>query len=269
MKPSWPEPELSIGRELEALDSSHRCWDIKGPVLDLATRIYGAVQEELDLRSAYLVERERVHKPVLFQMYMTGRRSQDANPTLLFSCSREQPRRRAKEVVKDSGILREHPAVRLAHSKRLPQAPTPFRILVGSMKRIQTEGGGLFGDVYCISPVDRTCGVPVFTRRKDGSFRKATIGGIVQFGDTYYGLTVAHTFVHDESKFAEDGDDESSDMECSFDSDDDFSTKERREQADRRYYSSESGSQRSKDFSSFRTATLSQDLQHIDGMFCI
>jgi hypothetical protein len=262
-KPSWPQPELSIGRELEALDRSHRCWDIKGPVLELATKICGAVQRELDLRAEYLVERERIRKPVLFRMYMTGRRKEEANPTLLFSCSREQPRKRAKEVVKESGILREHPAVRLAHSKRLPQAPTPFRILVGPMNKIATEGGGLFGEVYCISPVDRTCGVPVFVRRKDGSFRKATIGGIVQLGDTYYGLTVAHTFVDDGFESAEDSDDDSCDMECSFDSDDDNSSEDPRERV-AGHPTYESGSHGSREFISFRTATLSKALQYID-----
>lgn len=271
-KPSWPQPELSIGRELEALDSAHRCWDIKGPVLELATRIYAAVQKELDLRADYLVQRERIRKPVLFRMYMTGRRQEEANPTLLFSCSREQPRKRAKEVVKESGILRDHPTVRLAHRKRLPQAPTPFRILVGPMNKIATGGSELFGEVYCISPVDRTCGVPVFMRRRDGSFRKATIGGIVQLGGTYYGLTVAHTFVDDGSESGADSDDDSSDMECSFDSEDEISSEEPREPAARfeggRHPRRESGSHGPREFSSFRTATLSRALQHIDGELC-
>jgi hypothetical protein len=269
-KPSWPQPELSIGRELEALDSSRRCWDIKGPVLDLATKIYSLVQKELDLRSDYLVERERIRKPVLFRMYMIGRRQEDANPTLLFSCSREQPRKRAKEVVRDSGILREHPAIRLVHSKRLPQTPMPFRILVGSMEKIQAEGGGLFGEVYCITPVDRTCGVPVFTRRKDGSFRKATIGGIVQLGDIYYGLTVAHTFIDDDLENTEESDDDSLGMDCSFDSDDDFSAEEQLATRieGRHEPRRESGFHGSREVSSFRTATLSQALQHIDGRVC-
>jgi hypothetical protein len=270
-KPKWPQPELSIGTELEAPDRSHRCWDIKGPVLELATSMYREVKRELDLRSDYLTAGEPIICHVVFGMYMIGRRKEEANPTLLFSCSREQPRKRAKEVVKESGILRDHPAVRLAHSKRLPQSRMPFRILVGHMKGVSAGAIDAFGEVYCISPVDRTCGVPVFMRRKDGSFRKATIGGIVQLGDTYYGLTVAHSFVDDGFEINDASDDGSSDMECSFDSDDDDSVPDELGWASRaeeppRHRERGSGYRGSRDFSLFRTASLSKALNVMDGM---
>ena len=201
---------------------------------------------------------------------MTGRRKEEANPTLLFSCSRVQPRRRAKEVVKQSKVLQDHPAIRLAHSKRPPQALRPFRLLVGPMKRVERGGVETFGEVYCISPVDRTCGVPVLISRKDGSFRKATIGGIVQLDDKYYGLTVAHTFVDDGFQSTGESDDDFSDMECSFDSDDDLSGPNEDGRASRieeyqRYSGRDQGYRSSREFSSFRTATLSKALQHIDG----
>ena len=272
-KPTWPNPELSIGRELEALDASHKCWETVGPVLELENSIWDEVKRLLDLRWDYLIEGERIVDPLLFRMYMIGRRKEEANPTLLFSCSRLQPRKRAKEVVKQSRILQDHPAIRLAHSKRPPQALRPFRLLVGPMKGVQRGEVETFGEVYCISPVDRTCGVPVFMRRKDGSFRKATIGGIVQLDDTYYGLTVAHTFVDDGFQSIEESDDDFSDMECSFDSDDDLSRSSEDGRASRieepqRHPGHDQGYRTSREFSSFRTATLSKALQHIDGRSC-
>ena len=233
-KPAWPQPELSIGMELQALDRSHRCWETIGPVLDLAQeRILPAVKALLEERQGYLTEREPIKRPVTFEMYMIGRRREEANPTLLFCCSREQPRRRAKEVVKASQILRDHPALRIVHSNRSPQARTPIHVYVGPMKGIETGGENSFGEVYCVSPVDRTCGVPVFMRRKDGSCRKATIGGIVQFDDKYFGLTVAHAFTDDGLETTKESEDEISDMDCSFDSDDDLSAPDERQSAAR------------------------------------
>ena len=269
-KPAWPQPELSCGRELEALDGSHRCWEVTGPVSGLAKTIYGEVKNLLDLRSDYLIERERIIEPVLFSMYMTGRRKEEANPTLLFSCTRIQPRKRAKEVVKESGILKDHPAIRLAHSKRPPQALRPFRILVGSSKDINQ--GGTFGEVYCISPVDRTCGVPVVMRRKDRSFRNATIGGIVQLDNTYYGLTVAHAFDDDTGEGASDSDEGFSDLDCSFDSEGDFSEPEVPENPNQsarpeRHHNRGRRTREEQEISSFGTQSLSRALQHIDGVF--
>jgi hypothetical protein len=136
------------------------------------------------------------------------------------------------------------------------------------MKGIEAGGVEAFGEVYCISPVNRTCGVPVFMRRKDGSFRKATIGGIVQFNDKYYGLTVAHTFVDDELESAEESEDDFSDLDCSFDSGDDLSAPDERESAARFEQPERHTDHSPREFLSFRTATLSQALQHIDGKSC-
>ena len=268
-KLTWPQPELSIGKELEALDRSHRCWETIGPVLDLAQKsIFPAVKALLEERQDYLTEREPIKSPVTFEMYMTGRRKEEANPTLLFCCSRVQPRKRAKEVVKTSQILRDHPALHIAHSKRSPQARTPIRVFVGPMKGIKVGGVEAFGEVYCISPVNRTCGVPVFMRRKDGSFRKSTIGGIVQFNDQYYGLTVAHPFIDDGLESAEESEDDFSDLDCSFDSGDDLSAPHDRESAARFEQPERHPGHGSRESMSFRTATLSQALQHIDGKTC-
>ena len=269
MKPSWPQPELSIGRELEALDQSHRCWETIGPALDLALEIiFPAVKALLEEQQDYLTERERIKSPVTFEMYMSGRRKEEANPTLLFCCKREQPRKRAKEVVKGSQILRDHPALRLAHSKRSPQARTSIRIYVGLMRGVETGDADSFGEVYCIAPVDRTCGVPVFVRRKDGSFRKATIGGIVQFDEKYYGLTVAHTFADNGIHSGEETEQAFSDMECSIDSDDNLSAPNEQLPAARFEEPRRPPRRNPREFSSFRTAAPSKALLKIDGKSC-
>jgi hypothetical protein len=124
--------------------------------------------------------------------------------------------------VKESRILEEHPAIRLADSKRPPQALRPFRVLVGETRpfgSIETRPDQFLERIYFISPAERACGVPVLTRRKDGVFRKTTIGGTVIVGDIHYGITVAHAFLESDSKNSEDLEEESSDIECEFDDD--------------------------------------------------
>ena len=236
-KASWPNAELSAGGELSSFDRSHRCWETVGPALDLANRISREVRKLLDERYAYLNDGEPIDSYVSFGLYMIGRRKEKSNPTLLFICPRPSPRKRAKELVKESNILQGYPpGIRLAEGIRTPyrilnrSSPTlsPFRLLVGGDQRYSSTGKEPEPrNIYCISPVDRTCGVPIFTKKSDGLFRKATIGGIVLLGDTYYALTVAHVFVDDDLVYGEDSEEEISDIGGEFDSDSESDSEER------------------------------------------
>jgi len=225
----WPDSERSSGRELEPLDKSHKCWEIIGPVLDLSTRILSQVRELLNERHACLTEAEPIIAPVVFGLYMTGRRKEQSSPVLLFSCIRPLPRRRAKELVKESRILANYPAIRLADSKRPPQALELLKILGGETgswanNTERHENGVQY--IYCLPMDTRASGFPVLTKNKSGGFRKTTIGGIVVLSGKYYGLTAAHPFF--ESRFEGDREAESdpSDMECEFDTESESSGNE-------------------------------------------
>jgi hypothetical protein len=58
----------------------------------------------------------------LLHRYMVGREPGVARPTLIFTCKRPKPRRRAMKFVKESDILHGHPKVALAESSTMPMA---------------------------------------------------------------------------------------------------------------------------------------------------
>lgn len=113
-KSQWPNPHLSIGTKCNRM-GSNKCWEASGPAQELFAQISQNVGDLLDARVEDIEEGEPVAGHVLiFGMYMIGKDIDTARPTLVFTCQRPKPRRRAIKFIKESEILKDHSKIALA-----------------------------------------------------------------------------------------------------------------------------------------------------------
>jgi hypothetical protein len=132
-KAQWPDPHLSIGTKCNQL-GGNECWKTIGPAQELFELVSKSIGDLLDARVEDLEEGEPLAGHILlFDMYMVGKSATTAQPTLLFTCQRPKPRRRAIKFVKESGILKGHPKVIFAESSIPPLATgtSYLRLLAG------------------------------------------------------------------------------------------------------------------------------------------
>jgi hypothetical protein len=197
-KAEWPDPKLSIGRECCSL-GRNRCWEVAGPAQTMSDCLFPKIKGLLESRNEYLNEKEPIPVAIILGFYMIGRVEQKSNPTLLVTCVKKVPRRKALNIIMESGVLSLYPGVLLAESARSPLSLRP----AVSLAMDDLEGD--FG-IY-LAPLNYSSnhlnGMRVYIQNKrDGSAasRSATIGGLVyseneQLERKYYGITVAHVFV--------------------------------------------------------------------------
>jgi hypothetical protein len=122
LKASWPDPHLSIGTKCNRMGVND-CWEAVGPAKALYAEIAPRIGKLLDDRMDELEEGEPVAVDILtFGMYMVGKTPKVARPTLLFTCQRKNPRRRAIRFVEQSSILKGKPKITLAESAIVPTA---------------------------------------------------------------------------------------------------------------------------------------------------
>ncbi|KUJ20175.1 uncharacterized protein LY89DRAFT_473235 [Mollisia scopiformis] len=133
-KSTWPNPELSIGSKCRRI-GDRECWEAVGPAQLLFNEISQSIGDLLDARVDEIEEGEPVAGNILtYGMYMIGREPTTARPTLIFTCERPKPRRRAIKFVKESEILKGRPKIALAESSVVPMAMgrNYLRLLAGS-----------------------------------------------------------------------------------------------------------------------------------------
>src|SRR5271154_5992478 len=93
-KAEWPDPELSIGRECRSV-GRNKCWEVSGPAQTVSNCIFPKVKCLLESRNEYLNEKEPVPVAIVLGFFMIGRTEKKSNPTLLFTCEKKIPRRKA------------------------------------------------------------------------------------------------------------------------------------------------------------------------------
>jgi len=197
-KSQMPDPEASIGKafNLKSLGAM-KCWDIKGPARDMWGRIEPEIRKILAHCAEDLVAQESIPLPMLVGMYIIGKDEQNAAPTILFSCQSRVLRRKAMKFVKRSNLFQTLQGVALAESSEAPlsMGSDEEQRYYNSVENLQMT------DVYITPPrsMGSLCGIPIFTPNEKGQpltfTRVATMGGVLQQGDSYYGLTVAHSFL--------------------------------------------------------------------------
>jgi hypothetical protein len=204
-KAQWPNPEASIGRPCCPL-GGNKCWEVIGPARDLSYSIQQRVKDLLESCNEYLNEGEPVPRLMMYGVYMVGKNEKDAMPTLIFSCESRTSRRKAVKLIKESPILNEFLGVRLATSSQPPISFQPLELMAldGEPRPVSLADGGPIGVLVSRShQAGNACGIPISinrqTRLNMANTRDATIGGILQTGNCFYGLTVAHPFFRTEN----------------------------------------------------------------------
>lgn len=192
----WPEPEQSTGTQCRRM-GGNECWQAIGPAEQMNKELSKDIRKLLEERNEDIREGEPVDFYFTFRLYMTGRRRSCARPTIMVCCERPIPRRRARELIKESGILDNYPGVILGESSYAPDFDGPIELLALGDLDIDAYPSaiGTLTTVFC-RPFEDLCGLEIFIKGNGGSapLRRATIGGILRSKGRYYALTVAHVF---------------------------------------------------------------------------
>jgi hypothetical protein len=144
-----------------------------------------------------------------WSMYMYGYNAETASPYLIFSSTNENIRKKAKELVKESGILKNAPAVKLRDTRYIPGLNAPVELL-GDHVRVQNsdaaQNSADSAFFYCM-PSENNRGVSLFVTGlpNEGGMRRATAGGIICVGSRFFYLTVSHVSEQNERRVPEQG----------------------------------------------------------------
>lgn len=195
-KPPWPRAQESIGRFITRI-GAQTCWEAIGPARAVYMSLAPSIKHHLDTHS------EPTSVWITWSIYMVGTISDTAVPTIIFCCELEPLRKAARNLIRDSGILKSHSNIALKH---LPRAPDYNQLV--QLAAIPDNGDALsssdhkaagFRPTAVFSKLDRPfAGSPLFIGNNDNgisdTMRKATCGGIVRIGHVDYAVTAGHAF---------------------------------------------------------------------------
>lgn len=192
-KQTWPDPQSSIDFPCGALGGVP-CWTIRGDAKRLFAEIEDGIKDLLQDRMDDIADCQHSLETFGWCMYMRGRDESHAEPVLLFECLDGKTRAKVVDIVKKSqlwkGIVKKHPALRLASSSRGPQ---------GSCSAMDMpQKADAPNAVYCEKSSNQLYGVQIYVDSlqdsSSPSFRKATLGGLILVDNVLHAMTVAHLF---------------------------------------------------------------------------
>lgn len=192
-KKRYPDAQNYLGTKVGVFNG-RSWWYATGPVLEK----YESAKELILCRLTAIFT-EQYCSTIHFRLYMIGTSEEAAIPTIMFFCVEKEPRKKAKKMVEDSGIMKLLPGFRTGH-----QATQPG---VGPLVRPATQADGLpdislehANSSYPVLEVylDRNrpvchIGMPIFVRQSNNHFRQATANA-VHYKGNYVFMTVAHIF---------------------------------------------------------------------------
>jgi hypothetical protein len=131
---------------------------------------------------------------VILSLYMIGRSERTVSPTICFISESDRYRKEARNVIKESGILKKHPNFKTAHMSKDPGWGEELEQLASFENPDQIFGGTIHGRevFYDCSKMLRTSGLPVYVLH-DLKLRAATANA-VRLHDRIFYLTSAHMF---------------------------------------------------------------------------
>ena len=192
----WPEPEVSIGtwyRRMGRLE----CWEAIGHAREVFITLSDEIKDLLGKRSEYLSKGEPIPPSITFGIYMIGRKKESATPTIIFSCKEAGPRKRAREIILESGYPDDYPGVKLGDTTYPPELDqVPTLLATDDMIIDTTNSDEAYKSVWC-NPSEDIFGRRIFVRgsnNSNASQRKATAGGIFVSQGRYFYHTVGHVF---------------------------------------------------------------------------
>ncbi|KAJ6437087.1 protein phosphatase regulator [Purpureocillium lavendulum] len=193
---SWPFAANSTGRFLGSLNGRTlrriNCWEATGPArVEFAQSIQPKIITHLRENSDKLQESDNI---VNLSLFMVGTSIQRTKPTIIFVSNDKATRREAYKLVKDSGILQDHPKFEIGHCPLVAEFED-FRQM-GDPKIFGMDAN-LFAldtvpvDIFSNATYDLD-GALLFALSADDVINYASAGGIVSFHGNQMVLTVNH-----------------------------------------------------------------------------
>lgn len=138
---------------------------------------------------------------VHFHLYMIGRCTESAIPTIMFFCEDKEPRKKAKKIIDEGGLLARLPGFRTGHQTRRPDVGTLVQPAVEDSivpKTADTPHLAVFYDKF--QPV-RSNGMSIFVHHSHDTYRRATAYAVSKEG-TCFLMTVSHVFSNEPAEMS-------------------------------------------------------------------
>lgn len=227
--PAWPNPQLSIGRQIDDIDiQGVNCYEAIGPACDAFDEVRSKIQELIFVNKEDIERGERP-RGVGLGIFMIGTEPLLTTPTIIISSKSKRQRRMIKALIKSEKVLKGFPAIRL---ETLHESP-------GILNAITDSSLASMRDVFSsqlqmhwtekieqVAGVHTRCGSQICLGKSS-----STMGGVIALSTSkqtiHCGMTAGHLGWE---KFHEDEDDEV--LDCSpakqlaFDEDSDFDIEE-------------------------------------------
>lgn len=196
------QPAPSVGRWYRRMGSND-CWEATGVVRQTFTQISVEINQYLEKYSP------DVDPIVTWSVFMIGKTENTAIPTILFCCSRREPRKLIRTLVEESRILDRYPGFNVGDCS----TPPDFHQLVPLSHTVQPLTGYDHAHMkdsdakdhaektVLFTPTRIIPGTQVFFKvtqdENNYVLRKATIGAMFHKDGKYYATTVGHLFAQD------------------------------------------------------------------------
>lgn len=173
------------------------CWE----AIESARETFIRIAEEIKV---YLEKySDPVPQQVTWTIYMIGRTRETAEPTIIFCCRDSDCRKQVRKTVEGSKILDKYPGVRVGDASRPPDfdqlvqlAHESFHTGPDNNQNASCKLDGSNVLVYKAPSTNIVLDKRIYIHSpgQKNAMRKATAGGILRSGDTYFYLTAGHPF---------------------------------------------------------------------------
>lgn len=186
------QPPSCIGRYIGTINFANHCWAARGSVRDqFDTELKPQILSHLDGWFGSVSSQDWV----ILTVYMIGRTEKTASPTVLFISENDHYRKEARKVIKESGILKQHPGFKTAHISRDPGWGGPLEQLglcQETKGSIENPTGDPETPVFYEYSKSLQPAMPIYIRH-GSSTRVATANAIRFHGHLFY-LAPSHVF---------------------------------------------------------------------------
>lgn len=133
-RPTWPDPEESIGKEFgEIPKTKFSYWQATGPALAAYQKLLPEILKVLAEKQGPIPNSDFVW----FSLYMVGPSSTTAVPYIMFASEQRNQRRKAMNYIKNSKILQEYPGMQVGEWAEAPH--------IGSQQQKGSSGERAYG----------------------------------------------------------------------------------------------------------------------------
>jgi hypothetical protein len=137
-----------------------------------------------------------------FGLFMIGKDAASAKPTIMFFCETKGPRKRAKKIIDNGGLLERLPGFRTGHRNKQPMIGSLVQPATQEDSKNESASINRHTEIYFDPSCEvRAIGMPIYVKQINGSFRRATAYTVFK-DDRCMLMSVSHVFcesTHEES----------------------------------------------------------------------